>query len=242
MRVTVSILISVVVAMLLAWPAQAQDPDPHRAGLVVVGGEGEVMTACVSFDEETITGVDLLRRAGLELALNAYGGLGYGVCAIDGEGCGEGEDCFCQCRAQPCAYWVYSHRQEDGSWAISGVGAASWNLRDGDMDGWVWGDGSTAPPQYTFEEICPDEPEPLADERDSMQAEASTPPAQASESPTATAEATGAETATDADAPTGTSAPSESDARTGLPVNYIVFGGIALGLAALLVIGLRRRS
>jgi hypothetical protein len=81
--------------------------------------------------------------------------LGYGVCAIGGEGCPAGQDCFCECRGSPCAYWVYSHLGPDGSWAISGVGASGWEVRDGDVDGWVWGDGSAAPPVVAFEEICP---------------------------------------------------------------------------------------
>lgn len=134
----------------------AQSPPPQRAGLVVRHGDGRVVTACVSFTEETISGADLLQRAGLPVVLSAYGGLGYGVCAIDGEGCAAGQDCFCQCRGGPCAYWTYSHRQPDGSWAISGVGASEWRLRDGDVDGWAWGDGTVAPPTLSFEEVCPE--------------------------------------------------------------------------------------
>ncbi len=83
-------------ALLTAVPATAQDLPPHRAGLVVVHGDGRVLTRCVAFAEETISGADLLRRSGLVVVLSPYGGLGYGVCAIDGEGCANGEDCFCQ--------------------------------------------------------------------------------------------------------------------------------------------------
>ena len=137
----------------LALPAQAQEGQPHRAGLVVRHGDGRVVTRCVTFGEESISGEQLLSRSGLAVTFAAYGGLGYGVCAIDGEGC-DSRDCFCQCRGATCAYWTYSHRQPDGSWAISGVGASTWRLRDGDVDGWAWGDGSVAPPSLSLDEIC----------------------------------------------------------------------------------------
>jgi hypothetical protein len=154
MRMQISVLSLILVAVLTT-PALAQQPDPHRAGLVVVHGDGSVISTCIAFSEESISGAELLRRSGLSVALGEYGGLGYGVCAIGDEGCPAGRDCFCECRGSPCAYWVYSHQSSDGSWAISGVGASGWQVHDGDVDGWVWGDGSAAPPAVAFEEICP---------------------------------------------------------------------------------------
>ncbi len=171
-------------ALLVASPTAAQEP-PHRAGLVVVHGDGRAVTRCVSFAEEAITGVDLLRRSGLSVTLSAFGGLGYGVCAIDGEGC-QAENCFCQCQGSPCAYWVYSHRQPDGSWAISGVGASSWQLRDGDVDGWVWGDGSTAPPPLPFEAICPEDAAPPPTEQQPSPTAAGSPTAPSTPPPSPT--------------------------------------------------------
>lgn len=162
MRLRIGIL-SLILVVVLAAPIRAQQPDLHRAGLVVVHGDGNVVSACVAFAEESISGAELLRRSGLGVTLDAYGGLGYGVCEIGGEGCFAGQDCFCQCRGSPCAYWVYSHRHPDGSWAISGVGASGWQVHDGDVDGWVWGDGSTAPPVVAFEQVCqPDAAQPTA--------------------------------------------------------------------------------
>ena len=155
-RICICIPILALTAALVA-PVEAQQPGLHRAGLVVVHGDGRVVTACVAFSEEGISGVDLLRRSGLTVTVGAYTGLGYGVCEIDGEGCPAGQPCFCQCEGSPCAYWTYSHRRPDGSWAISGVGAGGWQVHDGDVDGWVWGDGSTAPPIMAFEELCPPE-------------------------------------------------------------------------------------
>ena len=153
-----ALMLGLILTAALTAPSHAQQPEPHRAGLVVVRGDGSVTSVCVPFSEESISGAELLRRSGLGVALDAYGGLGYGVCEIGGEGCPAGQDCFCQCRGNPCAYWVYSHRRADGSWAISGVGASGWQVQGGDVDGWVWGDGSTAPPAVTFEQICLPDP------------------------------------------------------------------------------------
>jgi len=150
--------LALLIALLVTATVTAQPAPPHRAGLVVVHGDGQVVSRCVAFDEEAISGIDLLRRSGLALVLGAYGGLGYGVCAIDGEGCASGQDCFCQCRSSPCTYWTYSHRRPDGSWAISGLGAGAWLLHDGDVDGWVWGDGTVAPPSIDLDDICPPTP------------------------------------------------------------------------------------
>ncbi|HEC36251.1 MAG TPA: hypothetical protein ENI39_06935 [Anaerolineae bacterium] len=149
-----AIILLLAAALLGVGPAMAQEPPPNQAGLVVVYGDGRVVTRCVSFTEEAISGADLLRRSGLSVVMTFYGGLGYGVCAIGGKGCGTGQECFCQCRGATCTYWVYSHRQPDGSWAVSGVGASSWLLHDGDVDGWVWGDGTVAPPVVSFEAVC----------------------------------------------------------------------------------------
>lgn len=147
-------VLSLVAVLLCTVPVAAQEPAPHRAGLVVVYGDGTVVTRCVGFAEDSISGVDLIRRSGLPVVLDAYGGLGYGVCAIGGVGCAAGQDCFCQCRGNPCAYWIYSHRQADGAWVASGLGASAWQLHDGDVDGWVWGDGTVSPPPVSFEEAC----------------------------------------------------------------------------------------
>jgi hypothetical protein len=227
LRILMVVALAVVLAAVLVAPIDAQQPDLHQAGLVVVHGDGSVFSGCVAFSEESISGAELLRRSGLEITLDAYGGLGYGVCGIGDEGCPAGQDCFCQCRATPCAYWVYSHRYADGSWAISGVGASSWQVRDGDVDGWVWGDGSTAPPAVDFEQVCPPDAAAPAVDSDAL------PPA-----------------ATSAPLPTVASAPLPSPAApTATPsavaearggdrgsLGYVVFGVVAVGLAGWLIV------
>lgn len=225
-----------ILVVALAGPASAQQDGPHRAGLVVVHGDGRVLTSCVSFNEQSISGTDLLRRSGLALVLSAYGGMGYGVCAIDGEGCQEGESCFCQCESSPCAYWVYSHRRPDGTWAVSGMGANGWKVADGDVDAWVWGDGSEAPPRVDFAAVCPDEPPTPQPGAEELPGEAGS----------ASVEAGGVATQPPSRAtppvPTVPLADTALPASSSRPLTgYIVFGAIALGLVAVMVFGRRRQ-
>ncbi|MBN2390285.1 MAG: hypothetical protein JXR84_06165 [Anaerolineae bacterium] len=140
--------------LLLVMPrsAGAQEGGTNRAGLIVVHGDGRVLTRCVTFTEDRISGVALLQRSGLSVDANT-GPMGSAVCTINSEGC-SANDCFCQCKNTPCTYWNYFHRNTDGSWAYSGMGAATWTVGNGDIDGWVWGDGSAPPPALTFDAIC----------------------------------------------------------------------------------------
>jgi hypothetical protein len=185
------------VALLAPGPAVAAGPQdgPHHAGLVVGFGDGRVETRCVTFSEPSITGYDLLTRAGLDLTV-AIEGQGAAVCAIDGVGC-PADDCFCE---QPQAYWSYWHL-DGGSWAYSQLGATAYTLTDGAVDGWMWGDGAQPPPLRTLDQIC-DLPDPTA-----------TPaPPTATPSPTATPTSP-PPTAT----PTATPAPTDAPAVTTTP-------------------------
>mgnify|MGYP006883600618 FL=1 len=132
-------------------PAQAQELD-NQAGLVIVHSDGRVITRCVAFDEPQISGFALLERAGMAFEVQA-GPLGASVCTLNGEGC-PSSNCFCSCTGLPCLYWNYYHRTADGSWAYSGVGATLWQVSNGDVDAWLWGESSQLPPAVSFDEIC----------------------------------------------------------------------------------------
>ena len=150
-------------ALLLLWamlPASLAAQSPQRAGLVIVHGDGTVLTRCVEFTEESISGVELLTRSGLALRLDATG-VGTAVCSIGGEGCPAPSSCFCQCQSSPCVYWSY-WQLEDGGWRYSNLGAGLTQVGNGVVEGWVWGEGSasgeaTAPPALTLDDICTDE-------------------------------------------------------------------------------------
>jgi hypothetical protein len=236
LRMLMLVVLIAILAAVLAAPIHAQQPDLYRAGLVVVYGDGSVVSGCVAFSEESISGAELLRRSGLEVTLDAYGGLGYGVCAIGDEGCPAGQDCFCQCRATPCAYWVYSHRHAGGSWAISGVGASTWEVHDGDVDGWVWGDGSTAPPAVDFEQVCP--PDTAAPAVSTGVSE----PSASAVTPAALPAITSAPLPSPA-APTATPvAVAGARGRDSGFLGYVVFGVVVVGLAGWLIVAAARGS
>jgi hypothetical protein len=160
-------------------PAWAQATG-NQAGLVVVYGDGRVITRCVAFSEPQISGADLLFRSGLSIVVEA-GPLGLTVCSLNGEGC-PSTDCFCECHGTPCVYWNYYYGNPDGSWTYAYVGAASRQIANGDVDAWLWGESSTLPPSLTFEAIC--------DQASLGQSEpaAVPPPAQDTQVPTASPE------------------------------------------------------
>ncbi len=120
----------------------------HHAGLVVAFGDGQVITRCVGFDEPTISGYELLQRAGLTLDV-AVSGPGAAICSIEGKGC-PASDCFCHF---PPDYWSYWHL-EGGNWRYSNVGASGYAVGEGAVDGWIWGDASVPPPVIPFTAIC----------------------------------------------------------------------------------------
>ncbi len=125
--------------------------DVHRAGLVVsFGGQQPTQRFCVEFTEESISGIELLQRSGLSLVTQIEGGLGAGVCAIDGIGSDDPTNCFKYSTTPPYRYWVYfrwTGADSNGAWQFSNVGASTREIHDGDIDGWSWGNGANAPPE-----------------------------------------------------------------------------------------------
>jgi hypothetical protein len=152
--VLASICLCAAIALKQTPVARAQ--APNQAALVVRYGDGTIWTGCVTFAEADITGLQLLQQAGLEVVY-ARGGTGDLLCKIGREGCDNPNQCLCQCKGAQCAYWSYWHLQ-DGEWQYSVVGASTYRVKPGTIDGWVWGVGNTAdvpqPPAVRFEEVC----------------------------------------------------------------------------------------
>lgn len=122
----------------------------QQAVLVVQFGDDSYVTRCISFSEESITGLELLRRSGLDIAT-----WGAAVCRIEQMGCDyPAERCFCQCLAPPCRFWSY-WRWREGHWIYSQVGAGYHKVRNGDVYAWVWGDGQSPPSIVPLEPLCP---------------------------------------------------------------------------------------
>ncbi|MDF1512364.1 MAG: hypothetical protein P1S60_01000 [Anaerolineae bacterium] len=156
------LILPLLILVLTRAPVAAQTEGPNQAGLVIAHGDGTVVTRCVAFAEDQITGLELMRRSGLQWQ-SANGPMGSAICNLNGEGC-SASDCFCQCKKAPCAYWNYFNSSGDGLWTYAGQGAAARTLHNGDVDGWIWGDGASPPPSIALDAICtagdPGIPEP----------------------------------------------------------------------------------
>ena len=143
----------------------------HYAGLVLQFADGSTKTYCVAFPEESISGLDLLLKTGLDVRVESFGAAGAMICKIGPDGCDFPEEaCVCESYGPGGVYWSY-HHLKDGSWNTSGVGISSYRLRDGDVDGLAWSSGKP-PPLFTFSQICgnvgaqpPTQAEPTATRR-----------------------------------------------------------------------------
>ncbi len=234
---------------LALWAAGSTTPvladGPIRVGLYVQLEDGSSVTRCVALDPanyppgKEATGLDVLRQSGLDLLFETGGGFGVKICKLDKTGCDfPAEDCFCRCQGNPCQYWTYWYA-ENGAWKYSSVGATGRQVKDGGVEGWVWGDGKTAPPASALAEgICA--PQATATSALPASAEAgqtATPagPSQATLPPTPTSAL--------AEVPQPTAVPA---ATGGAPSNFtwVVIGlaGLGVALLGLAYLAVRGRS
>ncbi|RIK44132.1 MAG: hypothetical protein DCC58_08705 [Chloroflexi bacterium] len=177
-------------------PAAAQ--RPNGAGLVIRHGDGSTVYAYVQFEGDSISGEELFYRSGIDVTLAPFGGLGAGVCAINGQGC-PADNCFCQSYTNPAYFWHY-YALVDGTWVEQIRGPSSRFLQDGDVDGWSWTAGDSGLPATTIDEIAllngvdRDAPEPTPTETPTLV------PTATSEPPTPTSTLTPSPTSTQAPA------------------------------------------
>jgi hypothetical protein len=127
------------IALVTGLGASAQEQVNH-AGLVIRHGDGTITYAVVPFEEEEISGVELLRKSGVSLVTVSFGGLGEGVCSIDETGCSVSEcrQRVCQSADPDSPYWRYFRQQDPGAWTPQMLGASSSRVADGQIDGWSW--------------------------------------------------------------------------------------------------------
>jgi hypothetical protein len=198
----------------------------NRAGLVVQLGAGSTLTRCVEFGEDSLSGFDVLQRSGLSVEASFDAGTGTFVCRIENAGCPV-ENCSC---AFPPDYWSYWHLR-DGSWAYASVGANSYTVHDGDVEGWSWGAGEP-PAVHTFDQICA--PSGAAVEVAPAPTVAAAPPA------TPHAVAATPEPATPS--PSASDQPvQEPTSDSSSPAGYVVFAVIAVVLGGILLLPRIRR-
>lgn len=132
--------------------------DGGEAGLVVQHGDGSIDTYCVGFEGSSISGPDLLAKAGIPVV--QFSGL---VCALGSEGCFQPssfDSCACMSFPPQNTYWAFFIERHGSQWQYASAGFLDPRtaLRDGDMQAWRWGKGSAtnapAPPGITFEQVC----------------------------------------------------------------------------------------
>ena len=133
---TKRLLVALVAVLSVGALAAPADAATNHAAVVIDTGEG-LRRATITFSEPSISGLEALRRAGANPVVKGYGGLGGAVCMIDGVGY----------PVDPCLadkFWAY-HRAPAGatSWTFSPIGAGSTQVRNGDVEGWRWGTGSS---------------------------------------------------------------------------------------------------
>lgn len=132
------------------YPPLALPTGQHLAGLVVDYGSGAIDTACVTFAEAQISGLDLLDRS--DIPYEESGGF---VTRIGDVGC-PAADPFC---AAPY-YWSYWWWMPiTSTWQFASTMAGGSVVTDGDIEGWRWEDWNLWPAPApgltpTLEAIC----------------------------------------------------------------------------------------
>jgi hypothetical protein len=124
----------------------------HTAGLVVIKGDGSSIWVAVPFDEESISGADLLERSGLAVTEVSFGGMGIAICGIEQTGCDVAE-CrkrLCQGPGRDDPYWQNYLAGDEGTWVVAPLGISSDRIHDGDVRGLIW---SADPPSIQAPDV-----------------------------------------------------------------------------------------
>jgi hypothetical protein len=142
-------------ALLLGTVLTGASQEMGVAGLVVDYGDGWVSYAAVPFEEDEISGLELLRRSGLDIVTVGFGGLGDAVCQIDDTGCTV-DDCrtrMCQTSERESPFWQFS-KLEAGAWLFVATGVSGAQVRDGDIYAWSWTGVEPDLPVLTLDELA----------------------------------------------------------------------------------------
>lgn len=133
------------VVPLIGTTGVARAAGAHRAA-VIVEGDGQTHRVVVEFTEDSISGIELLRRAGADPVVYAYSGIGGAVCRLYGVGRDAGPSCLGGTGGD-ARYWAYFRAPAGTStFKYAAVGGGSTTVHDGDVEGWRYGTG--AAPTY----------------------------------------------------------------------------------------------
>ena len=138
-----------------------------RVGLVVQFDGSSIITKCVTIpvDEDAKAGCNLngwcnagvgdstvetvLSNSGLRVVTGGTDPcFGRPLCKIEDAGC-DASNCFCS-----SSYWGFFYLSS-GSWQYAECGISGFNVKDGDVLGFRWGNYGSTPEVHTFDELCP---------------------------------------------------------------------------------------
>ena len=94
---------------------------------------------CVELDDDAVSGLELIKLANAQYGLHyQFGHGGKAVCVLDHVGSAS-ENCL-----NEDAFWAYWRADDEGNWSTQSQGAGSAVVRNGDVDGWSYGEGRGA--------------------------------------------------------------------------------------------------
>ncbi len=149
-RARTGAVVAALAAALFAAPGLAgAGGETHRAAVVVDLGD-EVKTARITFEGDSISGLEALELAGFDPVARAYGGQGGAICSVCDRGCPADSTCL---TCGGASYWAYFRAASGAtSYTYSPVGAGATQVRDGGVEAWKWGPG-TAPQHISFADV-----------------------------------------------------------------------------------------
>jgi hypothetical protein len=127
------------VLLLGAVVAAARPADPGssaRGHVIVQSGERDLLARVITFTEP-ISGLRALELSGLKVITASFA-FGTVVCSIEGVGC-PAENCFCGGNS----FWKNSY-WDGNAWQTYSVGVDQSTLHDGAVEGWRWGEWTSA--------------------------------------------------------------------------------------------------
>lgn len=152
----IAILLVCILVLANVWPASVLAADFNAAGLVVDYGDGRISYAWVPFEEDELSGIDLLQRSGLDLVTVGFGGMGEGVCQIDDTGCpvGECRKRLCQTSDPGSPFWRLSQQTAPGEWTFANAGASASRVHSGEIQAWSWTGSDVTLPAISMDDLA----------------------------------------------------------------------------------------
>ena len=153
-KIRAHIVVSVLCALaLLIAPASAQD-ESFEAGVIIDYGDDRITWVWIPFDDPEALLVDLLNQTELEMVTVGFGGLGEGVCQIDGTGCPVGDCRQRMCQTSSSSPFWRLMKLGDGEWSMISSGISGSKVEDGDIYALSWSSENPDLPVVSIDELA----------------------------------------------------------------------------------------